>query len=206
MTTSPAPTLLQFNGKNIHFIADVGIVDKVSKRVETRFNASASGGGVRHYGNVAVSNPTTLNVSSTNTTVTEIWMRDGDKELDHTLRTDLSVRENQKVSIVMVANEHERIRHYVGILNHNTGTWQSLNSLEHLVHQTVMKKMSAAVYFLMICGAAALGFALESWIPTVLILGGIIYLAITRGNKMSAAKTAFNNHVAEVKQWLTANN
>lgn len=206
MTTSPAPMLLQINGKTIHFMADIGPVDKVSKRVETRLNASASGGGVQHYGNVAVSRPTTLNVSSSNTTITEIWMRDGDKELDHTLRTDLSVRENQKVSIMMVASEGERVRHYVGIINHNTGTWQSLNTVEHLVHTTVMPKLSAVVYFFMIGGAFTLWLLLNTWVPTALALGGIMYLSIHRSNKMSAAKTAFNNHVAEVKQWLNANN
>lgn len=206
MTTSPVPALLQFNGKNVYFTVDTGIVDKVSKRVETSVNASVSGGGTQQFGRTVVANPTRLNVSSSNTTVTELWMRDENKELDHTLRTDLSVRESQKVSVVMAASEHDRVKHYVGIINHNTGTWQSLNSLEHLVHSTVMPKMSGTIYFLMIVGAFSLWLILETWIPTVLALAGIIYLAVNRNNKMSVAKTAFNDHVTEVKQWLNSNN
>lgn len=205
MTTSTAPVLLQLNGKNIRFMADTGLIDKVSKRIESQMSARASGGGVQHYGPIATSAPVSMQVSTSNTTITEIWMRDGDKELDHTIRTDLSVRENQKVSLVMVAGDNDRTRQYVGIINHNTGTWQPLNTLDHLVHTTVMGKLGAAFYFALILVAIGIGVAMQSFVPAVLGLGGIIYLSISRGNKMSAAKTAFNAHVAEVKQWLNAN-
>lgn len=205
MTTSPPPKLLQFNGKNIQFMAETGIIEKVSKRVESQLNASASGGGVQYYGRTAVASPTRLNVSSSNTTVTEIWLRDGDKELDHTLRTDLSVRETQKISLIMVANESERSRHYVGMINHTTGNWQNLNSLDYLVHATMISKLSTIAYFFMGLVAFGLWPMFDTWIPTVLALGGIIYMANSHSKKVSDAKIAFDNHVAEVKNWLITN-
>lgn len=93
------PARLTVNGKTLRFIVDSGIVEKVAKRVETHLNAHASGGGGTQTGYSTTFNATRLSVSSTNTTVTEIWMRDGDRELDHTLHADLSVREGQRISV-----------------------------------------------------------------------------------------------------------
>lgn len=206
MNDLQTPSVLQINGKNIRFIVTTGIVDKVSKRVETHFNASASGGGARQFGNTVVSNPTTLNVSSSNTTVTEIWMRDGDKELDHTLRMDLSVREDQKISILSIANENARLSYYVGVMNHNTATWQSLNTTEYLIHATVMPKMAAGVYIILIVFAFLLWPFFSTGIATVLGLGGILYLAIHRSNKKSGFQKAIGEHIAEIKQEMMVNN
>ncbi|MBO0950904.1 hypothetical protein [Fibrella forsythiae] len=204
MNTSTAPAVLQVNGKTIRFMANTGLVDKVSKRVETKFNASASGGGTQQYGRTVVSTPTTLNVSSTNTTVTELWMRDGDKELDHTLSSDLSVRENQKVSILMVSGEHGENRQYVGVLNYNTGTWQTLNTLDHMVRSLVMPPLGTIIYFLLCAGAVLL--CAVHWLVTLLAFGGIIYLATTRSTKMKEAREEVNRQVAEMKQWLIDTN
>jgi hypothetical protein len=206
MNSFITPSVLQINGKNVHFMVNTGIVDKVSKRIETHLNASASGGGARQFGNTVISNPTTLNVSSSNTTVTELWMRDGDKELDHTLRTDLSVRENQKISILSIANENARSSYYVGVINHNTGTWQSLNTTEYLIHATVMSKMSTGSYFFLILFAFFLWPFFSTGVATVLGLGGIVYLSIHRSNKMSAFQKTIGEHIAEIKQELMANN
>jgi len=68
-----------------------------------------------------------------------------------------------------------------------------------------MSKLGAGIYFVMILSAIGIGAYMQSYVPTVVSLGSIIYLSVTRERKTSAAKTAFSTHVAEVKQWLNAN-
>lgn len=138
MNTATSGTSFQVENKTISLTVSGGIVDKVSKRVETHINAQTSGSNTKYSSQ-------TLHVSSSNTTVTELWMRDGDREIDHTIREDLSVKENQRISIITASNGKKTL--YATLVNHNSGQLQQINTSKAIVQALVITKINPGIWF-----------------------------------------------------------
>jgi hypothetical protein len=139
MDATTPQTTFQVENKTITLTVSSGIVDKVSKRVETHINAQTSGSNTKYSSQ-------TLRVSSSNTTVTELWMRDGDRELDHTIRQDLSVKENQRISIITASNGKKTC--YATMVNHNSEQKQAISTSKELVQALIITKINPAIWFL----------------------------------------------------------
>jgi len=178
MNATDPQTTFQIENKTITLAVTSGIVDKVSKRVETHINAQTSGSNTKYSSQ-------TLHVSSSNTTVTELWMRDGDRELDHTIRQDLSVKEDQRISIITASNGKKTC--YATMVNHNSGQKQAISTSTELVQALIVTKINPFIWVLVAVVTVFL------WLVPLL---GIIPFLYLRSQKIKRASKEIDQQIS----------
>lgn len=159
---------LVLNKKEISFTKENGEVLKVSKRVETSINMNSS----VNRGSSVLGGSHNVSVKSSNTTITEIWLKDGDLEKDHTIRADLSLKEDQKVSIIYASSSKNSV--YAGVLNHNTKQFQSISSSETNLKALGFISPFALVIYIFLFFFGFVGFSLGGF-AGLISLGAVIY-------------------------------
>ena len=175
-------TIISIKNKEIKFSKETGNVLKVSKRVETSLNVNSS---VKSSSSV-LGGSHNVSVKSSNTTVTEIWLKDGDYEKDHTIRADLSLREDQQITVFTASTDKNSV--YIGLLNHNTKQFQRIGSTDSILTALGFFSPFTVLKYVVTFFLGFIGFSL-GWFAGLLTFGGAIYFIYSdnKQNKIYAA-------------------